>query len=291
MAANLDVEHIVALVDCVIVMANNKWIEPRKFMMQQPGPNKVKVMIKQLEKMTLAEKIRWTTLLAWRWPRALMSVLENMRGKEIRLKDKTRQSARRAVLNKAKAVVARGTAKVAAVRRPRAKAKTIVASMAVLAAAKGKVIKTARTLRRLPEGDRKDSGELFMYIKGSSCKPVPVDETLEEGHARSLLPVPVVMAASSSLPHPLPPPRRVPGPQRRVCIRRRVELRKYGFTEGCIGCVWAAQASSTRAKGHSDECRIRIVELLRVDESDRRTQMMTETTRRGVRSGVLPFRT
>jgi hypothetical protein len=264
MADNLDVEHIVAPMGCVIVMANQKWIEPRRFTLQQPGPNKVKVMIKQLENMTLAEKIRWTTLLAWRWPRALMVVREQMRAQELKLKDN------------------------AAVRRHRAKAKTTVASsMAVLAVAKGKV-KAARTLRRLPEGDRKDS-ELFMYIKGSSCKPVPVDETLEEGHARSLLPVPVVMAASSSLTPPLQARRRVPGPQRRVYIRRRVELRKYGFTKGCLGCDWAARTSSTLAKGHSDKCRIRIVELLRVDESDRRTQMMTETTRRRVRSGVLPF--
>jgi hypothetical protein len=214
-----------------------------------------------------------------------MAVREKMWGQELKLKDKTRQSARRAVF-KAKAVVARGTAKVAAVRRPRAKAKTIAASMAVLAVAKGKV-KAARTLRRLPEDDRKDS-ELFMYVKGSSCKPVPADETLEEGRARSLLPVPVVMAAKSSLPDPLPPCLRVPGPQRRVYIRRGVELQKCGFTEGCLGCVWAARASSTRSKAHSDECRIRIVELLRDAESDRRRQMMT-TTRRGVRSGVLPF--
>jgi hypothetical protein len=283
MADNLDVEHIVAPMGCVIVMANQKWIEPRRFTNQQPGPNTVKVMIKQLERRTLAEKIRWTTLLAWRWPRALMAVRVKMRVQELKLKDEARQSARKAVF-KAKAAAA----KVAAVRRHRAKAKTTVASsMAFLAVAKGKV-KAARTMRRLPEGDRKDS-ELFMYIKGSRCKPVPVDETLEEGHARSLLPVPVVMAASSSLTPPLQARRRVPGPQRRVYIRRKVELRKYGFTKGCLGCDWAARTSSTLAKGHSDECRIRIVELLRVDESDRRTQMMTETTRKRVRSGVLPF--
>ena len=108
----------------------------------------------------------------------------------------------------------------------------------------------ARTLRRLPEGDRQDR-ELLLSVKGSIWKPVPADETQEEAPARIFLPAPVVVAAS--LPDSLPP--RVsaaPGEPRRVYLRRGVELRKYGFTEGCPGCV-SAQAGTTPAQSHSEQ--------------------------------------
>jgi hypothetical protein len=208
--------------------------------------------------------------------------------------EKIRKAARMAVLK---------ANKVAAVRRPRAKAKTNFAPMAVLnkpkAVAKSKV-KAARTRRRLPEGDRKGCQLLFLSIKGSICKPVSADETLEEALERSLLPVPVVMAAS--LPDPLPHRRvsAVPGAPRRVYLRRGVELRKYGFTVGCVGCV-LAQAGTTPAQSHSEQCRNRIGEAMkrdqqdddtvRVEERDRMWQKMTEVKNdeEGVRSGVLPF--
>jgi hypothetical protein len=95
--------------------------------------------------------------------------------------------------------------------------------------------KSARTLRRLPEGDRKDR-ELLLSVKGSIWKPGSAGETLEEALARIFLPMPVVMAATQ--PDPLPPRvSAVPGAPRRVYIRRGVELRKYGLTQGCVGCV------------------------------------------------------
>jgi hypothetical protein len=204
MAYTRNVEHNVVPVDCMIViMANKKWIEPGKFLWRQPTPNKVKAMIKQLEEMTFTEQIRATTLLAWRWPSAWKTVRENMRAQELKVKKKkTRKAAKKAVL-KPKAV-ARGKAKVGVVRRPsRAKTKSIV--MAVLkpkAVAKGNA-KAARTLRRFPEGDRKDCEELILSVNGSIGKPVPANEMLQETLERICRPVPVVMAAS--LPDPLPP--------------------------------------------------------------------------------------
>jgi hypothetical protein len=137
------------------------------------------------------------------------------------------------------------------------------------AVAKGEA-KVARTLRRLPEGDRKDR-ELPLSVKGSIWKPVPAGETLEEVLAKIFLSMPVVMPAS--LPDPLPP--RNTG---RVSIRRLVELRKYGFTEGCVACV-SAQAAMP-GLSHSKQCRNRIGEAMkrdrddtvRVEESDRRRQ-------------------
>jgi hypothetical protein len=212
--------------------------------------------------------------------------------------EKIRKAARMAVLK----ATARNKAKVAAVRRPRAQAKTMFSPMAVRnkpkAVAKGKVIKAARTLRRLPESDRKGFQLLFLSIKGSICKPVPADETLEEALERSLRPVPVVMAAS--LPDPLPHRRVsvVKGAPRRVYLRRGVELRKYGLTESCFGCL-SARAGTTPAQTHSEQCRIRIVEAMqrdrdykvRVEERDRERQKMTEVENdeEGVRSDVLPF--
>jgi hypothetical protein len=167
-------------------------------------------------------------------------------------------------------------------RHNRNVAAAAVAAVAFLtkAVAKGKA-KVARTLRRLPEGDRKDR-ELLLSVKGSIWKPVPADETLEEALARIFLPAPVVMAAS--FPDPLPSRvSAVPCQPRRFYLRRGVELRKHGFTEACFGCV-LAQAATTPAQSHSEQCRNRIGEAMkrdrddavRVEESDRRRQKMTE---------------
>ena len=179
MAYIRNVEHIVVPVDCEIVMANKKWVEPRKMLLQQPRPNKVKAMIKQLEKMTLAEKVRATTLLAWRWPSAWTKVRETMWAEELKVKEKTRQAALRAAAKAKKAVlnpeaVAKGNGKFAAVRRPRAKAKSIFAPMAVLkpkAVAKGKAKAAAvRRPRAKAEG---------------ICDPMFMPVRLNDGDCRS----------------------------------------------------------------------------------------------------------
>ena len=48
------------------------------------------------------------------------------------------------------------------------------------------------------------------------------------------------------LPPRLPKERGAGGVLRRIHIRRNVELRKYGFTQGCRGCM-AAETSGARA--------------------------------------------
>ena len=56
-------------------------------------------------------------------------------------------------------------------------------------------------------------------------------------------------------------PRGVP---RRVYIRRGIELKRFGYTEGCLGCA-AVEIEFKRA-GHDEGCRKRIVtEMLKVD--------------------------
>jgi hypothetical protein len=129
-----------------------------------------------------------------------------MRAQELKVKKEARKAAEKAVL-KAKAV-ARGNAKV------RAKAKRIVALMAVLkpkAVAKGNTKVVARTLRRFPEGDRKDCDELILS---------PAEEKLKETLKRMCRPAPVVMAVS--MPDPLPPRvSAVPGAHKvKVCINK-----------------------------------------------------------------------
>ena len=49
----------------------------------------------------------------------------------------------------------------------------------------------------------------------------------------------------------------------------QIELEKYGFTEGCPGCI-AKQRGEVAKKGHSEACRKRIENLMRQDEGDRK---------------------
>jgi hypothetical protein len=105
----------------------------------------------------------------------------------------------------------------------------------------------------------------------------------------------VVVAAS--LPDPLPPRvSAVPGApwyMPRVHFRRAVEPRKYGFTEGCRGCIFS-QAGITPEHGHSEQCRNRIGEAMkrdrndtvRVEERDRRRHK-AEDARSEERAGVV----
>jgi hypothetical protein len=146
-----------------------------------------------------------------------------------------------------------------------------VAVLMLKGVAKGKA-KVARTLQRLPEGDRKDR-ELLLSVKDSIWKPEPAGETLEEARA-----------------NPLPPRvSAVPGAPGRVSLRRGVELRKYGCTGGSLGCVMA-QAGTASSRPHSEQCRNRIVELMkgdrdgavRVEESDRRRQKTTDVKKEQV---------
>ena len=80
--------------------------------------------------------------------------------------------------------------------------------------------------------------------------------------------------------HVLPPPVGEPaGPRsRRVYIRRDVEIRKYGVTIGCPGCM--AITAGTTAQGHSDECRARIEQKMLEDVTGEGAMRLEEATRR-----------
>ena len=108
----------------------------------------------------------------------------------------------------------------------------------------------ARAIKMVPEIDAWDI-ELLLAVKGLPCARRRADPA-----ARIRLPE-----------HVLPPPVGEPvAPRsRRVYIRRDVEIRKYGVTIGCPGCM-AITAGDT-AQGHSDECRARIEHKRRSDAS------------------------
>jgi len=63
----------------------------------------------------------------------------------------------------------------------------------------------------------------------------------------------------------LPPAVRKPEVEKRqLYIRKVVELARYGYTDGCPGCVAVALGSAPVA--HSKECRVRILEQMAKDE-------------------------
>ena len=106
----------------------------------------------------------------------------------------------------------------------------------------------------VPEIDAWDI-ELLLAVKG-----LPWDLRRADLAARIRLAAPEVPPE-----HVLPPPVGEPaGPRaRRVYIRRDVEIRKYGVTVGCPGCM--AVTAETTAQGHSDECRARIEQKMLED--------------------------
>ena len=58
------------------------------------------------------------------------------------------------------------------------------------------------------------------------------------------------------------------GTKRRVYIRRGIELQRFGYTDGCPGCV--AAEGALKPAGHSDACRKRVeAEMLKVDVGER----------------------
>ena len=80
--------------------------------------------------------------------------------------------------------------------------------------------------------------------------------------------------------HILPPPVEEPPGRRsrRVYIRRDVEIRKYGVTIGCPGCL--AITAVTTAQGHSDECRARIEQKMLEDTTGEGAKRLEEATKR-----------
>ena len=51
-------------------------------------------------------------------------------------------------------------------------------------------------------------------------------------------------------------------------IRRGIELQRFGYTDGCLGCV--AAAGALKPAGHGNACRKRVeAEMLKVDVGER----------------------
>ena len=114
----------------------------------------------------------------------------------------------------------------------------------------------ARSFKRLPEDARADA-EGFMRVIGTPWEPTPGDIAAPMiGDPISIEVRPVVPA--SELPKE---PSTRASSRHHVHIRREVELKKFGMTDGCPGCL-AAQLGVTAAR-HSDACRARIEEAMR----------------------------
>jgi hypothetical protein len=113
-------------------------------------------------------------------------------------------------------------------------------------------VMAARAIKLMPEEDAWDS-ELVLAVKG-----VPWDRMKAEAAERILMPR---VAVAVDLP---PPPEPAEQRPRRVYIRRDVELRRHGMTDGCPGCLAASQGQK-KAEVHTDACRARIEECMRRD--------------------------
>ena len=106
----------------------------------------------------------------------------------------------------------------------------------------------------VPEIDAWDI-ELLLAVKGLPC-----DRRRADPAARIRLPAPEVPPE-----HVLPPLVGQPAEprSRRVYMRRDAEIRRYGVTIGCPGCL--AITAGTTAQGHPDECWARIEQKMLVD--------------------------
>jgi len=117
---------------------------------------------------------------------------------------------------------------------------------------------------------------LFVSIKGTPWK---LSESETVGVPQIDIPIRVDMPTAvpeSELPRTRSAP--PPGLVRRVSFRKDVELARYGFTDGCPGCLSAALGKTPR--GHSEGCRTRLEEAMsrdielggssRIEEADAR---------------------
>ena len=120
-------------------------------------------------------------------------------------------------------------------------------------------------IKRLPMNQAKDP-ELLKSIRGYPWRLTPGDVQNEPGE------VPTVVASEpfvpeDELPPRLPREREAEVAPRRVYIRRNVELRKYGFTQGCRGCM--AAETGHAPENHSEACRGRIESAMEADDVER----------------------
>ena len=112
----------------------------------------------------------------------------------------------------------------------------------------------ARSFKRLPKGTS-GAQEIWKKLRGVPWDPKP---SKVSGGGRTAGPI---------LAKPSEPVPTLPQAPRSVYLRRDKELKKYGYTEDCQGCL-AAQLDLPAAR-HSDECRNRITDAMRNDPIDR----------------------
>jgi hypothetical protein len=95
-----------------IVIACLRWTQPGKVLKTKMAASKIKLMAKQLRKMSLKDQVKATVQLAWRWPRAWLQLRLFMVLQDHQAKDNRVHKAHRA-LAKAKAAAAKAKAAIA----------------------------------------------------------------------------------------------------------------------------------------------------------------------------------
>ncbi|CAK0820942.1 unnamed protein product [Prorocentrum cordatum] len=121
--------------------------------------------------------------------------------------------------------------------------------------------------KRMSKADASDPA-LFRSCVGTPWKMVPSSLS---GASQEDAPLARPLTVRPVVPdRDLPPPPRAGGDPlpRRVYIRKEIELKRYGFTEGCLGCQ-AAQRGEKIARNHSEECRGRIQRAMEAEGDTR----------------------
>ena len=120
-------------------------------------------------------------------------------------------------------------------------------------------------VKRLPEEDRWDADRVKNMV-GTPRQPDP---------ARGGLHVPVQVRFEAEEPEEVPidtNPSRREGVPKRVCIKD-ADLKKYGYTEGCVGCDSRLRGPPGRQnkarRNHDEVCRRRLEEAMKVDPQDK----------------------
>ena len=120
-------------------------------------------------------------------------------------------------------------------------------------------------IERLPMNQARDL-ELWKSIRGYPWHLRPGDVQNEPGEIPTMVASePVVL--QDELPPRLPKEREAESVLRRVYIRRNVELRQYGFTQGCSGCT--AAETGRAPENHSETCRQRVESAMEADDVER----------------------
>ena len=120
-------------------------------------------------------------------------------------------------------------------------------------------------IKRLPINQAKDP-EFLKSIRGYPWRLTPGDVQNESGEVPTMVASePVVL--EDELPPRLPREREAEVAPRRVYIRRNVVLRKYGFTQGCRGCM--AAETGHAPENHSEARRRRVESAMEADDVER----------------------